>query len=336
MVFGGKIKSYFEHIVRPNKDIQPTSTCFRQRDGNVYCSGNACYTVDLFISLPIVLLFEAFDHDDWDFPQRLQLLPKCQDIPDGLHYTLTGRVLSDFDQSHYTVRLRNLHGSQVYEYDDMASQDCGFTRRNPGSSIRTHLFGTDSSLDLPEGKVTAFAVYYLEGGVRSQEAWLKHQTKVIKEKYYISLGSEELQNVPRVQCTMDGPGITEIPPSERVWMADVDNTNIHSRDYLRISSESGETPRKRKQSAAKTKPGKGKTIQTKRPRPTQENGSQSNRAVGKPDSQAGHGAFNVMCNIFYPTDQMLCLAPLANNADDSEDDDNIPVERSLSPLPLNC
>lgn len=341
--FNGKLHRYFHDVLlsKHDKNRNPIP-CWKQKDGDTYCSGSA-YESLIYVSLPVFLLFEVLDNADWDFSPQLRLLQNDPDIPGGLQYTLIGRVLSQPEQYHYTVRLRGLHSSsQVYEYDDMFTEKRGFTRLIKGGSVKTHLSGTDSSIKLKKGLGTAFAIYSLEGGVESQESWLKHQLKVLEDDYNIKLSTSDLRSVAQATCTFENPLALETPSSERVWLTEEDNRKIKSRDYVQILPLPKDNDSKRKRKSA-PKGEKPLTIKLKQPKQVHHAKSHTNsnaEAITSMGEELEHGvsapqpegtqttSHSLLVRLLYLHSLLLLdhnlLAPVKDRP------------RSPSPFPLHC
>ena len=225
----GKINSYFQYLVDPKKNCE-SIRCWKQKDGELFCDGPATVT-DIYISLPVLLLFEVLDQDDWDYPQQLSFKKSSSSGSVHLVYTLAARVLYDSNQGHYTARLRGLEGSQVYYYDDLASENRGFTQPIVGSTLRSHLSGPDSTISLPTGMRTCFAAYYLKGGTESQVEFLQYQTNLLKNDFYIDL-STTLQSIRRSSFFMDRPGATLVSHGDRFWISAANNNVPKTNDYI--------------------------------------------------------------------------------------------------------
>lgn len=167
--FEGNLSLWLQTYANVNHSPQALPTCWRSRDGQLWCKGSQT-DVKFILSLPVVLILEEEEGTQstelWDFPVPLQ--PYKHGKLSTVSYDIVGRIFYSQSKNHYISRFLDEDGETVWTYDDMAHGGCPYVEA--GSAVNTHLTGRSSTLKLPSDFIGSFAVYHLQGGTKTQEA----------------------------------------------------------------------------------------------------------------------------------------------------------------------
>lgn len=254
--YENKLARWFRDFVSvklPTKD----RTCWRQKDSQPLCGGQACLK-QVVMSIPIVLILalEGF-HERyynmeirWDVPE--QLYPSTVDLgkSHGLVYDIVGCAYFTAKTKHYTARFTP-DGKHVYAYDGVDSG--GSSILEAGSKVKADLAGELRSLpDSAEPRPISL-VYKLRGGASAQRTFFERRVEAMQHLHTginVSDASGPGASAATTTTSMYLPSLSMFSPpyarladSQRTWMARTGSSTralfIDYEDGRTVSEESG-------------------------------------------------------------------------------------------------
>ncbi|KZO96093.1 hypothetical protein CALVIDRAFT_527831, partial [Calocera viscosa TUFC12733] len=214
--YHGNLQQFFWEVIgfkAPGPSKSPT--CWRRKEGELLCPGHASSAPDIFLNLPLLLMFEDLEvsstgskeDDDWDYPLRLRLFPKTHVIANskGLSYELIGRVYLQSD--HFTGDY-SIDQQHVYSYNGM---------KHGGKAVL--LEGNSCTAKFALGGLHAFtyaALYRLKGGRTAQETFTQHQAKLLEEAFQLTIHRSSTTVWPTI--TSSRPGAKILATEDLFWL----------------------------------------------------------------------------------------------------------------------
>jgi len=222
--YRGLIAKVCDERFSATKNPTPNASCWRAKEGEVWCPGRRQDINHLVVSIPIVLAIEVGDETAgpnrrlgverqyWDFPATI--IPDSQTNAKrfGVVYDLIGYILVSVEGDHFIARYTSHDKKKVYTYDSMKHGGHPYEERN--ASLKTHITGRN--VELPEGFVIWQAYYCLRGGLAAQRKFYETRTKQYATRYHLYFSENTIDNLPSVSYRHET--LHEMRAKDRVWM----------------------------------------------------------------------------------------------------------------------
>lgn len=194
--------------------------CWRTKEGIPWCSGTREDIPEIVISIPIIMTLEITGNDDsddtpWNFSPTIIPLDETAAKDHDIIYDLVGYAVLTSERTHFTAKYisGNNGNKTVYTYDG---------RKNNGRPVRINVDNLNSDVNTGEEIYQAF--YYLRGGVKAQDMFVKLRAKELSQKYPLHFGNTDLSSP--ISITYNSQDLNAMDPKERAWMVDPYNTKM--------------------------------------------------------------------------------------------------------------
>ncbi|TRM67848.1 hypothetical protein BD626DRAFT_564741 [Schizophyllum amplum] len=269
--YDNHITAWFRDLLSLNQPDPAVGSCWRQRDGHMFCDGAACRK-DIVTSIPtvLILLLEGWDDTicasdvQLSIPTELFPLTKTLGRECGLVYNIVGRAYFDPSAAHFWARFTP-DGKHVYQYDGLTGGGSSYLQEamHVKDDLAGDLYISASDAEHPR---PVSLVYHLRGGVHAQQVFFKHRTKAIEDKFHgIRLSdaygpaASAPAGGPRLSAdatllpfaSMIAPLYTRLAEDERPWMEGTSSATTDLWiDYNSRSPTFSASPTKRKRNHA--------------------------------------------------------------------------------------
>ncbi|KAF4618104.1 hypothetical protein D9613_012649 [Agrocybe pediades] len=228
----GSLTAFLENLFSLDRDTEPATMCWRNRDNKPFCNGKRKDYRDLLISAPIFLGIEianeCFTSQDksldplvWDIPGDFVL--ESSDKEEGLAYELF--ALAFTNGTHFIAHYFSLDNSAIYTYDGM---------RNGGvptiESITEEDLMFGPNIRLPTGYAVYEAFYSLRGGLGAQEAFYKSRLDIISTKFNLHFSTRSLDNLPTISYS--GKDLLLMDQADRFWLSSSEGSRQSYNEYV--------------------------------------------------------------------------------------------------------
>ncbi len=226
----GQLQSWLRHRVNVERTPNVRPECWRNTEDYVHhstnsntvhrCSGISS-VLEVFISLPVVLMIETPLSEGWDYPNKIVLYGKgAKDRPEVV-FDLVTRVFHSRSGQHYMCRFTHAHSTsrrvQVARYNDQRNGGLAVLLKD--SKPSTHLAGPDSTLKPPlsNGFKTCLAVYRMRGGRETQEQLHRYQLLSLQRNHQITFSSHSLHDIASTRISLQCDNTYVLPERYRLW-----------------------------------------------------------------------------------------------------------------------
>ena len=182
--------------------------CWREREGDLLCSGTRTDTRGLVISIPVVLILRVPEDSNppiGKFPQTLTPLTKTLGKRSGVIYDLVGFGLYSENAGHFTAQYL-MNRTDVFSYDGM---------KNNGYAVCKSQ-GLDNHQAFPEGYTVNTTVYHLKGGLKAQRAFVDARKTDYGKRFNVDIAiTDDFNIIP--YCSYTG-ALVELSPEACFWI----------------------------------------------------------------------------------------------------------------------
>ena len=207
--YDSSIQLWFEDFTSVKTSYSSRDACWRVEDGVPLCSGKRQDSPCLVVSIPVVLILEAFEDSDtnpsskfknlppWDFPPTLtpSTITKSEVEQKGITYDLIGLGFFSKASGHFIARYADKEFSQIYTYDSMKNE--GNAIPEPDAVLATHIAGRVQA-NIPPTYTPSLAIYHLRGGADAQQAFYQSQTEACSKMFNLQFSTAKLSTLPDV------------------------------------------------------------------------------------------------------------------------------------------
>lgn len=237
MIYNGNVKKWWKDFLSLSRPGHPQEKCWREVNSVHLCPGKRQSTLDVVLSLPVMLVLEVADDATWEldpalqqpiwnFPSELPLSTAAVSKRDGLIYDLVGIALISKGRTHFRAQFVSNGQTTVHAYDGMLHD--GVTRlESPSATLKSHIAG--KSPVLPSGYSVYSAIYHLRGGCEAQEKFFRSRSLLVKKQHKIDISTNTLSTLPSLSYI--GEDLEELS-IDRHWLPPTSATLRRTTEYV--------------------------------------------------------------------------------------------------------